>query len=56
MFTMGFDYIIFIVCAELISEKKKRKYNDECYLLFNIFLKYILNDRKLFNYKILRNI
>lgn len=54
MFTMGFDYIIFIVCAELISEKK-RKYNDECYLLFNIFLKYILNDRKLFNYKILRN-
>lgn len=23
MFTMGFDYIIFIVCAELISEKKK---------------------------------
>lgn len=56
----GFDYIIFIVCAELISEKKKkdRKYNDERYLLFNIlfFENNILNDRKLFNYKILRNV
>lgn len=53
MFTIRL-YNIYSVCR-VDQRKKKRKYNDECYLLFNIFLKYILNDRKLFNYKILRN-
>lgn len=40
------------------KKKKNRKYNDERYLLFNIlfFENNILNDRKLFNYKILRNV
>lgn len=45
MFTRGFDYIIFIVCAWVDQRKKirkRRKENttDERYLLFNIFLKY----------------
>lgn len=52
-------YNIYSMCrVDQRKKKKNRKYNDERYLLFNIlfFENNILNDRKLFNYKILRNV